>query len=92
MVRIINIPGDKIEVHADKLEVHANIGPGRVVSATFEIEDSIDAPATDPGKMPFEEWERNFNEIINLAPLNQYPCDDSREAMYGPDPGEDAPA
>jgi hypothetical protein len=26
-----------------------------------------------------------------MMPVNPYPCDDSREAIYGPDPDEDKP-
>ena len=95
MLRTIEIPGDQIEVREGQIEVHANIGPVQVVSATFRIEDgrlNPDGVPADPAKMSYEEWEKNFNEVIALAPHNHYPCDDSREAIYGPDPEEVDPA
>ena len=85
MVRTIEISGDQIEVKDGQIEVRANIGPGRVVGATLRIDDSglePDGSPTDPAKMSFEEWERNFNEMCALAPVNEHPADVSREAMY----------
>jgi hypothetical protein len=85
MVRIIEIPGDKIQVYSNKLELLANVGSGRVIGATLRVEDPTEM---DPAKMPFEEWERNLQEIIKLSPNNPKRCDDSRESIYGPDPDE----
>jgi hypothetical protein len=82
MLRTVEVPGDKVEVTAD-------IGPVRIVSATLLVDDGAPiALATDPNDMPYDQWKKNFDEICALAPINPCPVDDSREAIYGPDPGE----
>jgi hypothetical protein len=78
MVRTIQIPVDQIEVHAD-------IGPGRIISATITIDDSSasgNVQPIDPTNRSLEEWERDFDEMCALAPVNEFPADVSREAMY----------
>mgnify|MGYP001544214444 CR=1 FL=1 len=95
MVRTIKIPADQLAIRGDKLELSTTALPGRVLNVSVEVDDEMPAngqPHPDPATMPFEEWARNFHEILALAPINEYPCDDSREAMYGPDPEENEPA
>ncbi len=78
MLRTVEIPGDKIVIQTD-------VGPGRVVSAIVKIDDdSLNGvvQANSPSQLSLEEWERNFDEIIKLAPLNECPCDISRESAY----------
>jgi hypothetical protein len=79
VVRTIQVPVDQIEVHAD-------IGPGRIISATITVDDSSTASSiaqpNDPGNRSFEDWEKDFNAMCALAPINQFPADVSRESMY----------
>lgn len=81
MLRTIEIPGDQIDVHAD-------IGPGRIVSATLVIEEPPPpaSPPSAPDRLTLAQWEKELDELLALSPENPYPVDDSREAMYGPDP------
>jgi hypothetical protein len=87
MVREIKVPADQIKVNGDQIEVNARLGPGQILDVTFRVQDT--SVAADPATKPLDEWERELEEIVKLAPVNPYPIDDSREAMYGPDPGED---
>ena len=80
MIRAIEVPGEQVVVHAD-------IGKGRVIKAILFVDDG-GGDSDDPNNRPRDEWERLFNEMLALAPVNEYPADVSREAMYGPDPDE----
>ncbi|HUO09756.1 MAG TPA: hypothetical protein VM008_15735 [Phycisphaerae bacterium] len=86
MVRTVAVQADKITVNGDQIEIHADVGPGRIISANLTIDDGVPASTaageTDPSKMSFEEWEKNFNEMCALAPINEFPADVSRESMY----------
>jgi hypothetical protein len=77
VTRMVELPGDKIEVHAD-------IGTGRVVRAILMIEEpAAGAEAAKPAnELTFAEWEKLFDEMCALAPLNEHPADVSRESMY----------
>ncbi len=82
--RTVIVPGNQVHTEAD-------IGSGRIVQAALTIEDETQSPANEPpfnGEQPRDQWERDFQELCALAPINQFPVDVSREAIYGPDPGE----
>ena len=80
-----------IDLSGDQIQVRADVGPGRVVHAVVTIEDGVQDPRLEPpfnGEPPRDQWEKDFQELCALAPINHYPVDDSREAIYGDDPGE----
>jgi len=81
MLRSVEVPGDQVRVLVD-------IGPGKVVSATLFIEDGVGGSGRDSGSSSDDEWEKVLDELLALSPVNPYPVDDSREAIYGPDPDE----
>jgi hypothetical protein len=57
---------------------------GRIIRAIVMVEEPGDvADANDPAAL--EDWEKAFNEMIALAPLNEKPADVSREAIYSPE-------
>ena len=67
------------------MRVLVDIGPGRVVRAVLTIEDDARDPRQEPpfdGEPPRDQWEKDFQDMCALAPINQYPADVSREAMY----------
>jgi len=71
-----------IDVRGDQIEVHADIGPVKVLGATLRVEDKAGASPSDPNDLPYDEWEKLFDEMLALAPMNEHPADVSREAMY----------
>ena len=89
MVRKIEISGEKVDIHPDKLEIHTDIGYGRILGITVTVEDlsPLPTPQTDTDSSK-EQWERELDQLLALTPENPYPVDDSREAIYGPDPDE----
>jgi hypothetical protein len=88
MLRTVEIPGDQITVKDGQIELHgANIGEGRIVGLKLFIEEPS-AKAPDEGSPTLDPWERELEELLADMPRNPFPCDDSREAIYGPDPDE----
>ena len=71
-----------IDVRGDQIVVHADIGPGKILGATVRVEDRSEEPSADPNDLPYDEWEKVFQEMLALAPRNEHPADVSRESMY----------
>ncbi len=55
---------------------------GRIVRAIVMVEEPGDVAITDGPIGDLDDWEKAFNEMIALAPLNDAPADVSRENMY----------
>ena len=92
--RRIELSADQIQVHGNQIQARADIGAGRVIHAILTIEDASQIPQKEApffGEPPRDQWERDLEELLALSPINHHPVDDSREAIYGPDPGEAEP-
>jgi hypothetical protein len=77
-----------VEVRGDQIQVHANIGPGRILSATLLVDDSPTTlpPPQGAGHDPFG---KELDDLLALTDPVETFVDDSREAIYTPD--EDLP-
>ena len=58
---------------------------GRIIRAIVMVEEPGDSADGDGPIDDLADWEKAFNEMIALAPLNDAPADVSREAIYSPE-------
>ena len=86
MVRTVSVSGDHILVHADGVEVRAEMGPGRIVSATFVIEDGqSNGVAGMPLTYEQDPLGKELDDLLAMTDPVEHFVDDSREAIYTPD-------
>jgi hypothetical protein len=78
MVRTVQVSGDQIQVRAD-------IGPGRVISATLLVEDGILPGQTPPPSYEEDPFGKALDELLAATEPVEHFVDDSREAIYTPD-------